>query len=46
MKETFEFLISNKKYWLIPTVLILLLIGLLIVFASSSALSPYIYTLF
>ena len=46
MREIFEFLLSNKKYWLIPIVLILLLIGFLIVFAGSSALSPYIYTLF
>jgi len=46
MKELFQFLWSKKKYWLIPVVVILILIGFLIVLAGSSALSPFIYTLF
>ena len=46
MKEIFRYLITKKKYWLIPVIIILFLIGFLIVFASSSALSPFIYTLF
>lgn len=46
MKELFQFLWSKKKFWLIPVVVVLLLIGFLIVFAGSSALSPFIYTLF
>jgi len=46
MKELFQFLWSKKKFWLIPVIITLLLIGFLIVFASSSALSPFIYTLF
>ncbi len=43
--EFWEFLQTNKKFWLIPLLLILLLMGLLLVLGSSSA-SPFIYTLF
>ncbi len=46
MIELFQFLWSKKKFWLIPVIVVLLLIGYLIVFASGSALSPFIYTLF
>jgi hypothetical protein len=46
MRELFEFLLSKKKFWLMPVIVVLLLIGFLIVFAGSSALSPFIYTLF
>ena len=37
---------DEKKYWLAPIVLVLLLFGLLLVFAQSSAVAPFIYTLF
>ncbi len=46
MKELFQFLLSKKKYWLFPVIVVLLMIGFLIVFAGSSALSPFIYTIF
>lgn len=46
MKELFQFLLSKKKFWLIPVIVVLLLLGFIIVFAGSSALSPFIYTLF
>jgi competence protein ComGC len=46
MKELFEFLWSKKKFWLIPVVVVLLIIGFLVVYVGSSALSPFIYTLF
>ena len=46
MKELFQFLLSKKKFWLIPVIVVLLLLGFLIAFAGSSALSPFIYTLF
>jgi hypothetical protein len=36
---------QNKKYWLIPLVIILLLFGVLIILGSSAA-APFIYTLF
>ena len=44
--ELFGFLWRNKKWWLIPMVSVLLVFGLLLVFASSSGLGPLIYTLF
>jgi uncharacterized membrane protein YjdF len=36
----------NKKYWLAPIVIVLLAIGILLVVAASTALAPFIYTLF
>ena len=46
IREFATFLKQEKKYWIAPMVLILLLFGLLIVFAQSSAMAPFIYTLF
>ena len=37
---------QNKKYWLIPLVTVLLLIGFLLVAVESSALAPFIYSMF
>jgi hypothetical protein len=44
--EFFTFLRQEKKYWLAPIVIVLVLFGLLLVFAQSSAVAPFIYTLF
>ena len=44
--EFFEYLMDNKKWWLIPIVLMLLILGFLIVMTQGSALAPFIYTLF
>jgi hypothetical protein len=44
--EFVEFLRQEKKYWLLPMVVIFVLFGLLLVFAQSSAVAPFIYTLF
>ena len=44
--EFLAFLKQEKKYWLAPIVLVLMLFGLLLVFAQSSAVAPFIYTLF
>jgi len=44
--EFWEFLRIRKKYWLLPIVTVLLLLGALIVFTESSALAPFIYALF
>ena len=40
------FLRTRKKWWLTPVVATLLLLGLLIVLSESSAVAPFIYTLF
>lgn len=36
----------RKKWWLLPVVLVLMMVGALLVFAQGSALAPFIYTIF
>jgi len=44
--ELLNFLWKRKLWWLIPMVAILLIFGLLLIFASASGVGPFIYTLF
>ena len=44
--EFWQFLRQEKKYWLVPIVLVFALFGLLVVFSQTSAVAPFIYTLF
>jgi hypothetical protein len=44
-REFLEFLGDNKKWWLLPIVLVLLLFGVLVLFSGTAA-APFIYTLF
>jgi hypothetical protein len=46
LSEFWQFLAQEKKYWLVPIVIVFVLFGLLIVFSQSSAVAPFIYTLF
>jgi Family of unknown function (DUF5989) len=46
IRELFAFLSSNKKWWLMPVVAVLVMIGTVLVLAAGSALAPFIYTLF
>ena len=46
MGELLAFLWERKLWWLIPMVTVLLLFGVLLIFAQSSAIAPFIYTLF
>jgi hypothetical protein len=46
ISEFWEFLKVRKRYWLLPIVVVLLLLGALIVFTQSSAVAPFIYALF
>ena len=46
LKEFWEFLMARKKFWLVPIVVMLLLLGTLIVLTQGSSLAPFIYTLF
>jgi hypothetical protein len=46
VNELWLFMKENKKYWLAPIVLTLVLVGVLLVLAQGSALAPFIYTLF
>ena len=44
--EVFQFLWEAKLWWMAPMVILLLLLGLLILFAETSPVAPFVYTLF
>jgi hypothetical protein len=46
LKDLWGFLSQRKKFWLLPLIVIVLMFGALMVFASGSAIAPFIYTLF
>ncbi|GAB6041414.1 DUF5989 family protein [Endothiovibrio diazotrophicus] len=46
IRELWEFMRVRKKYWLLPVLLVMGLLGGLIVLAQGSAVAPFIYTLF
>lgn len=46
LKDLWGFFRHRKKYWLLPIVSVLLLLGILLVLTGGSAIAPFIYTLF
>jgi hypothetical protein len=46
LAEIWRFLVSRRKSWLVPILIVLVLFGVLIVVGEGSALAPFIYTLF
>lgn len=46
IKELWGFLKARKKFWLMPILLIMLLLGVLIIMGQGSAIAPFVYTLF
>ena len=46
LKELWKFMRARKKFWLLPILLMMALLGALIVLAQGSAIAPFIYTLF
>lgn len=46
IRELLVFLFARKKYWLLPIILMLALLGALVVFSKGSAIAPFIYTIF
>jgi len=46
VRELWAFMKVRKKWWLLPIVVMMLLIGALIIFAQGSVLAPFIYTIF
>jgi hypothetical protein len=46
LAEFWQFLRVRKKFWLLPLVLMMILFGTLLILAESSAMAPFIYTLF
>lgn len=45
-RELWEFMRVRKKFWLLPIIVIMVLLGGLLVLAQGSAIAPFIYTLF
>lgn len=46
LRELWAFMKVRKKWWLLPIIVVMLLVGTLLVFAQGSALAPFIYTIF
>lgn len=46
MKEVLEFILKNKKWWLIPPIIIFFIFGLLIIFSEVSPVGSFVYMLF
>lgn len=46
IKEFWQFIKHEKKWWLLPMIMVLLLVGIIIVFAETSAIAPFLYPLF
>jgi len=46
VREFWRFLRARKKFWLLPILVVMVLVGGLIVFAKGSAIAPFIYTIF
>jgi hypothetical protein len=46
IKELWEFMVERKKFWMIPILVMMSLVGGLIVLSQGSAVAPFIYTLF
>jgi hypothetical protein len=46
IKELFDFILYRKKFWLLPTFIILALFGAFIVLSQGSVIAPLIYTIF
>lgn len=46
LREFLAFMRARKKYWLLPILVMMVLLGVLIVLFQGSAIAPFIYTLF
>ncbi len=46
LKDLWSFMKERKKFWLAPMIIILIILGVIIVLGGSSAIAPFVYTLF
>jgi len=46
LAEIYSFLIARKKFWLLPILIAMVMLGGLVVLTQGSAVAPFIYTLF
>ena len=44
--EIWDYLKVRRKFWLVPVLVVIAMLGVLIVLSQGSALAPFIYTLF
>ena len=46
LREMFRFILTRKKFWLVPVMLMMVVLGGLVVLSHGSVIAPFIYTLF
>ncbi len=46
IKDLWGFMRERKKFWLMPIIIVMLLLGVLIVLAEGSAIAPFLYAIF
>lgn len=46
VQELWRYMRTRKKYWLMPIIFLMLLVGVFVVLTQGSAIAPFIYTLF
>lgn len=46
LTQLWRYMRARRKYWLIPLILVMLMLGALLVLAKGSAVAPFIYTIF
>ncbi len=46
LKDLWRFMRARKKFWLLPIIIVMMLLGALLIFAQGSAVAPFVYTLF
>jgi hypothetical protein len=46
IKDLFDFMYERKKFWLLPIIFLLMILGALLVVSEGSAVAPFIYTIF
>jgi hypothetical protein len=46
LKDLWDFMKMRKKFWLMPIIIVMLLLGALLALSQIAAISPFIYTLF
>jgi hypothetical protein len=46
LNELWRFLAARKKFWLMPIIVVMLVVGGLLILAQGSVIAPFIYTLF
>jgi hypothetical protein len=46
LKDFWAYMQERKKFWLLPFVLVLLVLGVIVILGQNAAIAPFIYTLF